>query len=192
MNTATTSYLSDFELINQFKSGKKHSFGELYDRHYQLVYSRCYQLCRDENIAFDLTQEVMLKAFDHLNEFRGESHFKTWLYTIASRHCYSYLHKKKTGVELTDQMADSLPEENNDDLHSTMLTLIHKLPADEKNLLLKKYEQGISIEDLQEELNVSASAIKMRLKRSREKLNLVYSLSLTFGLDYAINMLELM
>lgn len=181
---------SDTELIDLFKKGDHNVFGELYERYYKMVYNRCRQVCKDEEVAFDLSQEVMLKAFDHLNEFRGNSLFKTWIYTIASRHCFSYLHKAKPGQELTDNLSDTLAEEHDDDQHAMMLTLINSLPVDEKKLLLRKYETGESIEDLEKELNLTASAIKMRLKRSREKLNMVYSLALTFGLDYAVNILE--
>jgi RNA polymerase sigma factor (sigma-70 family) len=181
---------SDFELIDFFKKGHHQAFGELYERYYKTVYSRCRQVCKDDEAAFDLSQEVMMKAYDHLSEFRGSSLFKTWIYTIASRHCFSYLHKAKPGQALTDSLSDTLSDEQEEDQHSLMLTLINKLPMEEKQLLLKKYETGTSIEELQKELNLSASAIKMRLKRSREKLNLVYSLALTFGLDYALNMLE--
>lgn len=181
---------SDYELIDLFKNGNHQVFGELYERHYKMVYNRCRQICKDEEVAFDLSQEAMLKAFDHLNEFRGNSLFKTWIYTIASRHCFSYLQKIKPGQALTEQMADSLQDEHEDDQQAMMLTLINRLPDEEKKLLLRKYETGESIEDLERELNLSASAIKMRLKRSREKLNMVYSLALTFGLDYAVNILE--
>jgi RNA polymerase sigma-70 factor (ECF subfamily) len=191
MNTSLKA-ANDHELIDQFKNGHSQAFGELYNRHYNLVYHRCLQLIQNDDVAFDLTQEVMLKAFDNLQNFRGDSQFKTWIYTIATRHCYSHLHRDKTGLAVTEQLADSLADENGDDQHSIMLSLIHRLPKDEKELLLKKYEGGTSVEDLQKELNLSASAIKMRLKRSREKLNVVYSLALTFGLEYALNMLELM
>lgn len=181
---------SDNELIDLFKKGDHQVFGELYERYYKTVYNRCRQVCKDEDVAFDLSQEVMLKAFDHLNEFRGNSLFKTWIYTIASRHCFSHLHKAKPGQALTENLSDTLADEHDDDQHAMMLTLINRLPEEEKKLLLRKYETGESIEDLEKELNLSASAIKMRLKRSREKLNMVYGLALTFGLDYAVNILE--
>lgn len=187
---ATLKTASDNELIDLFKNGDQSVFGELYERYYKTVYNRCRQVCKDEDVAFDLSQEVMLKAFDHLNEFRGSSLFKTWIYTIASRHCFSFLQKAKPGQSLTENLSDTLPDQYEDDQQTIMLALIHRLPNDEKQLLLRKYETGESIEALEKELNLSASAIKMRLKRSREKLNMVYSLALTFGLEYALNMLE--
>ena len=175
-----------------FKNGDHHTFGELYDRHYPLIYNRCLQLCKDEDAAFDLTQEIMLKAFDHLDDFRGDSQFKTWIFTIATRHCYSFLHKKTPSLVVSDQLADNLADDTDSDQQNIMLALINRLPQEERTLLLRKYEAGVSIEDLQKELNLSASAIKMRLKRSREKLNVLYSLALISGIDYALNMFEMM
>jgi RNA polymerase sigma-70 factor (ECF subfamily) len=58
-------------------------------------------------------------------------------------------------------------------------------------LLNLKYLQGESVENLQSQLNISGSAIKMRLKRSREKLNMLYALSLTYGLEQVLEQLEL-
>jgi RNA polymerase sigma-70 factor (ECF subfamily) len=102
------------------------------------------------------------------------------------------LHRKQPSLRVAEDLADSIPEENEEDKNSIMLALIYSLPPEERNLILKKYETGISIEELQDELHLSASAIKMRLKRSREKLNMMYSFALTFGLDYALNMMEVM
>lgn len=183
---------SNNELVDMFKKGQEQAFGELYERHYKIVYNRCRQICKDQDVAADLSQEVMLKAFAHLHEFRGTSLFKTWIYTIASRHCFSYLQREKSTQAFIDNMPETWVDEKEEDQHEIMMTLIKHLPQEEKHLLLNKYEVGTPIEDLEKILNLSASAIKMRLKRSREKLNVLYSLALTVGLEQAINSLELM
>lgn len=72
-----------------------------------------------------------------------------------------------------------------------MYSLINALPEKERTLLNLKYLQGESVENLQTQLNISGSAIKMRLKRSREKLNMLYALSLTYGLEQVLEQLEL-
>ncbi len=72
-----------------------------------------------------------------------------------------------------------------------MYSLINALPEKEKNLLNMKYLQGESIERLQVQLNLSGSAVKMRLKRTREKLNALYALALTIGLEQVLEQIEL-
>lgn len=67
-----------------------------------------------------------------------------------------------------------------------MFSLINNLPEAERKLLLLKYSEGESIESLQEMFQLSASAIKMRLKRSKDKLNELYALASSAGLAAAL------
>ena len=72
-----------------------------------------------------------------------------------------------------------------------MYSLISALPQKERDLLKLKYLQGESIENLQVSLKISGSAIKMRLKRTREKLNALYALALINGLEQVLEQIEL-
>ena len=73
------------------------------------------------------------------------------------------------------------------DMENVMFSLINNLPAGERELLLLKYSKGESIEALQYIFHLSASAIKMRLKRSKEKLNQLYLNVQTVGLAEAMS-----
>ncbi|SHH35410.1 RNA polymerase sigma-70 factor, ECF subfamily [Chryseolinea serpens] len=189
---------SDEELITSILANDTDALGELYNRYYKKVFQKCLSLVKDPDEAFDLAQEALLKAFDHLKNFRKDSSFSTWLYIIAHRHCLLALRKKnKNGVQSTealDEEADRLAE-NSDEVErrieseTIMFSLINQLPEADKELLFLKYREGESIESLQEKLQLSTSAIKMRLKRSKEKLNNVYVVALSVGLAEALAML---
>jgi RNA polymerase sigma-70 factor (ECF subfamily) len=189
---------SDEELITAILANDTDALGELYNRYYKKVFQKCLSLVKDPDEAFDLAQEALLKAFDHLKNFRKDSSFSTWLYIIAHRHCLLALRKKnKNGVQSTealDEEADRLAE-NSDEVErrieseTIMFSLINQLPEADKELLFLKYREGESIESLQEKLQLSTSAIKMRLKRSKEKLNNVYVVALSVGLAEALAML---
>lgn len=187
---------SDDMLIAELKNGVKSAFGQLYTRYSKLVFHRCLSICKDRDLAFDLSQEVMLKAWENIHQFRGDSHFSTWLYVIATRHTLLYLSINKrfemdsSGVP--DEAMVTSDQMDAEETNRIMLTLIHRLPEQERQLLLLKYQQGESIETLERTFNLSASAIKMRLKRSRERLNALYSLALTYGLDQVLNIFEVM
>lgn len=197
MKTHNFLHESDESLVTRFKSGEQSAFGELYNRHNRQVFHRCREICKDKDQAYDLSQEVMMKAFHNIAAFRGEAKFSSWLYVIATRHCLMHLRKNKTNniVERIDEehlaenkaLASNLEDE---DVGAIMLTLLNNLPESERQLLRSKYEKGETIEALQSQLQLSESAVKMRLKRTKEKLNMVYSLALTFGIDYAINFLS--
>lgn len=189
--------ITDEELIKSILQYDTESQGELYSRYYKKVFQKCQSLVKDPDEAFDLAQEALIKAFENLKNFRGESSFSTWLYIISHRHCLEYLRKsnKKIVKNMDYAMEDEatlLAETSDDrmdknDMENVMFSLINNLPAGEKELLLLKYSKGESIEALQYIFHLSASAIKMRLKRSKEKLNQLYLNVQSVGLAEAVS-----
>src|SRR5258708_1300446 len=194
---------TDEDLVNAIREDDRHAQGELYNRFYKRVFHKCYSFTKNQEEAFDLAQESLLKAFDNIHSFKGESSFSTWLYTITHRHCLAALkkngrfqfHSLEENSIGDDEKIDPSPatEENSEKAEQELImySLINALPEKERNLLNLKYLQGESIENLQKQLNISGSGVKMRLKRTREKLNMLYALALTYGLDQVLDQIEL-
>jgi RNA polymerase sigma factor (sigma-70 family) len=185
MNTDKTNQMADdFYWIEQYRLGNRQAMGVLYQRYYQKVFHKCWSMCKDADQAFDLAQDALLKAFEHLHTFRGRSTFSTWLYALAFNHYREFFRKSKQlvvyrlheydpGDELVSETAFAEAGESGPN-QSTMLALLNKLPDREKTLLFLKYRDGKSIEHLQAQFGLSEGAIKMRLKRVRVKLNQLY------------------
>ena len=194
---------SDDQLVAAIRADDRQALGELYNRYYKKVFHKCFSFTRKEEEAFDLAQESLMKAFDNIHSFKGEASFSTWLYTITHRHCLASL--KKKGKFQFQTLEDNISGEEETEMASPvfeddqvrteqemiMYALINALPSKEKDLLILKYLQGESIETLQEQYQISSSAVKMRLKRSREKLNALYALALTYGLEQVLAQVEL-
>ena len=189
----------DEELIKKILQHDQDALGELYHRYYKKVFQKCLSLIKDNDEAFDLAQEALLKAFDKLKNFRGESTFSTWLYIIVHRYCLEALRKRNRQVAINFQLGSGedteyLIECNNisqdqSDMENIMFSLINNLPENERELLLLKYSKGESIDTLHSMYHISSSAVKMRLKRSKEKLNQLYMLATTVGLTEALSQL---
>jgi RNA polymerase sigma factor (sigma-70 family) len=199
--TATT--IADEQLIVSIREGDRAAFGILYNRYYKKVYYKCLSFTKDRDAAYDYAQESLIKAFDHLDTFRGHSSFSTWLYSITQHHCLAGLKKSNriSTTALTEQFiysdskhsATSIDESSQRNEQETiMYKLIDHLPENEKQLLTLKYQQGESIEELQEKLGLNPSTVKMRLKRSKEKLNALYMLALTYGIEHVLEVIELL
>jgi len=100
---------------------------------------------------FDLAQEALMKAFDKLYTFRGDSAFSTWLYTITTRHCLAGWKKenKKNSVSLlaVDQQSYELPDPDGMaervEQETIMFRLLNALPEPELQLLTLKYKDGV-------------------------------------------------
>jgi RNA polymerase sigma factor (sigma-70 family) len=196
MESTSIKKLRDEQLISLINRGDRQAFGELYSRYYKKVYQKCVSIIKDQDEAFDLAQETLLKAFNKLDTFRGESSFSTWLFIITQRHCLAALRKEKKSLivgsesvnETMDFTGSPAAEESDQrvEQEKIMFGLLNSLPDSEMQLLMLKYRDGESIETLQSKLNLSSSAIKMRLKRSKEKLNALHTLALTYGLEQVL------
>lgn len=177
----TASKAEDAYWIEQYRRGNPEGMRVLYQRYFPKVYHTCLSLSKDADQAFDLAQDILLKAFAHLHTFGGKSAFSTWLYTLTYNHYREFFRKSKrlvvSRLGAYDPGDEPDPEEalsEADPAQKIMLALLNTLPAAEKTLLLLKYRDGESIEHLKTQFRLSAGAIKMRLKRTRTKLNQLY------------------
>ena len=86
---------ADSELIARTKSADYAAFEELVRRYRNDVFGLAYHLIRDREDAWDVSQEVFIKAYRSVGRFRGEASFKTWLLRITSNHCKDVFKKRR-------------------------------------------------------------------------------------------------
>ena len=178
--------ISDEELVRRIvKSNDTLLFEVLYDRFSLVVYNKCLGFAKDEDEAKDLTQDIFLKLFVKLASFKGKSKFSTWLYAFTYNHCVNYVNrnvekkknKKAVEVELADDLVD-LDEDVSafEQMKVEMLKeALGQISPDDKMVLLMKYRDQMSIKEIEELLGLGESAVKMRIKRAKDKLIDAYS-----------------
>lgn len=179
--------LSDEDLVKAIvKKNDTLLFGILYDRFDKLVYNKCRGFSRSDDEAEDLTQDIFLKLFVKLNSFKGRSKFSTWLYAFTYNHCVNYVNRstakkiEKQSVDADNLKDDYYDSDDNDDSIRNLKVeklkeALEKISPEEKMILLLKYQDSLSIKDLSGVLDIGESAVKMRLKRAKEKLVNVYN-----------------
>ena len=176
---------SDEELVKAIvKNNNTMLFEILYDRYSMVVYNKCYGFARDEHEAKDLTQDVFLKLFVKLPSFKGKSKFSTWLYAFTYNHCVNYV-TRNTAKKFEKQSIDYKDIENlseDEDDNSFLEMKVDKLKValelispEEKMILLLKYQDFLSIKEIESVLGLGESAVKMRIKRAKDKLITVYN-----------------
>lgn len=179
--------ISDEQLVSGFLKGDMNCFGVLYGRYYSKVYSRCYSFSRNGDDAFDMTQEILLKAIGNVSSFGGKSKFSTWLFSIATNYCISESSKRsrkyhediKAAYEILEERMDEEDYEERvkwETLESSLDEYLELLSGEERRLLVLKYRMNYSVKELQKEFELSASAVKMRLLRARMKMNQIIAL----------------
>ena len=178
--------LSDEELVTKIVARNDTlMFGVLYDRYVKMVYNKCYGFARSQDEAEDLTQDVFLMLFVKLASFKGRSKFSTWLYSFTYNFCVNYVNRNKqrklsdNSVPMDDvdyKITEEVPDSSIYEMKAKKLDLaLKKISAEDKSILLLKYQDGASIKELAELMELGESAIKMRLKRAKAKLLEVYN-----------------
>lgn len=173
--------LTDEQVIQQYLPNQPDQcFEALYSRYVKKVYQRCLSMTRDSNQAEDFTQDIFIKVLGKLDSFQERSSFSTWLYSISYNYCVDQLHKAKrlpTSSLASDQdwdRADPMDDRVHEESLLLMQQMLTKLSASERSLLRLKYEDGLSVDDIAQLYGIKVSAVKMRLKRSREKVQALY------------------
>ncbi len=181
------SEISEKDLVLGMKEGNSRYFSLFAEQYGAYILKRCKKYLKDVDTAKDLAQEILIKVYLQIPNFREEAKLSTWLYAIIHHTCVDYLRKNKKNVhrvlsaELNETLIDvvdyneELPEELNMEI---LDALLNELTPEGKLIILLKYKEKHSLKDIQLSLGLSESAVKMRLKRAKDLLNKLYSESL--------------
>lgn len=170
---------SDEDLVFRYvESQSPKYFNEIYDRYSNKIFGKCISMLRSEARARDATQDIFIKLLLNFAKFKEGSRFSSWLYSITYNYCIDLIGKAKKMrlEEITEVHAssDELDDQSDAELLEIRVNeldeILSEVKAEEKAILLMKYQDKMSIKELTEVLDTSESAIKMRLKRAREKV----------------------
>lgn len=164
------------------KSNDTNLFAVLYDRYVSMVYNKCYGFASSKEEAQDLTHDIFIKLFVKLRTFNGKAKFSTWLYTFTYNFCVNYVTRnnyKKNEKNFEGEISDSNELDSNEESIFQMKSeklkkALEIIEPNDKMILLLKYQDDFSIKEIMNAIDISESAVKMRLKRAREKLISVY------------------
>lgn len=180
------SKLTDEELVSRIVAKNDTMlFGVLYDRYSRMVYNKCYGFSKSQDEAEDLAQDVFLMLFIKLASFKGKSKFSTWLYSFTYNFCVNYVNRNKqrkmsdksVPMEATEyKLTEEVPDESIYEMKASKLAkALEMISAEDKSILLLKYQDGASIKELSDLFEIGESAVKMRLKRAKAKLLEIYN-----------------
>ena len=177
----TKKEISDKEVVEQIiTTGDKELFNILYDRYVDKVYHKCLLLTKDKEISKDLTHDILIKVFLNISKLKKITNFSLWVHSITYNHCIDYLRiKKKFKHEDYDEgrfenISEEDIEREQQELKEVQLAelevVFQQLKEEERLILLMRYQDGLPVKAIAKALNVGESAVKMRLKRSRDHL----------------------
>ena len=153
------------------------------DRYSNMLYKICFLILKNEQDTKDVLQETFLTYYTKKPSFNDEEHRKAWLIKFSQNKCREFLrfHKKHAAVSL-DEIEETLAITDGLSVsESDLLSLIWDLDYKLKSAVILYYIEGYTVGETAEILKTSPSAIKKRLQRAREKLNVKYKGELVYG-----------
>ena len=172
---------NDTEIIKSVLNGDQQAYAGLVSRYQNYVFTLVLRFIKNREDAEELSQDIFIKAYRALSNFRGESKFSTWLYTIANTTCITFLRKKKLEIHSLDnekvfESADSKDSGFSANLveQKSKINMVNKaialLNADDAEILTLFYKAEQSLEEISTILNLEANTAKVRLHRARGRL----------------------
>ena len=169
------------KVIHSILKGEKQDFGRLLDVYKSPIFNLACRMTGDTVEAEDLTQEIFIRAYLNLDKFNPEKSFFTWLYTIGLNVIRNHLKKvarrhrdEFQNVLVNAQLNEAGNQQIHPELSETDSILLERallrLSADLREVIVLRYYQGLSFEEIAKITGKSLSALKMRTYRGLEKL----------------------
>src|SRR5215216_5582010 len=172
---------ADMDVIARVLSSDTQAYSILVERYRNFVFTLVLRYIKSREDAEEVTQDIFVKAYRALADFKGASKFSTWLYTIVTTTCISFLRKKKLEIHSLDNEKVLAMAENKDS-GMTANTIEQKskvamvnnaiamLNSDDAEIMTLFYKGEQTLEEIAQVLGIEANAVKVRLHRARTRL----------------------
>jgi RNA polymerase sigma-70 factor (ECF subfamily) len=172
---------TDIEVIPRILQGEHQAYAILVERYQNFVFTIVMRYVKSREDAEEVAQDVFIKAYRSLADFRGTSKFSTWLYTIATTTSLTFLRKKKLDVHSLDQehvferaenieggmSANQIEQKNRSQMVNEAIQLLN---PDDAQILTLFYKGEQTLEEIAEILGKETNAVKVQLHRARGRL----------------------
>jgi RNA polymerase sigma-70 factor (ECF subfamily) len=170
--------LDDNEYISRVLAGELAAFETLVERYNSPVYNFCCRMLNNRTDGEDASQEVFLRAFTQLASYRPTyASFITWLLSIAAHYCIDLLRRQRPQIDLElvspwKSSSEPQPEEIliSQERNAQVQALLNKVPHAYRSVLILRYWNDLSYEELASATGLSLNAVKTRLFRGRHIL----------------------
>ncbi|WP_207427266.1 RNA polymerase sigma factor [Pedobacter sp. SYSU D00535] len=179
--------LNDFNLVGKAKEGDQKAYAELMQRYKDSIYFMALKMVNNKDDAMDLTVETFGKAFENIEKYKPDFAFSTWLFRIATNNCIDFIRKKRVSMVSINSMVDEEGDDRPLQIKSDTLNpeetsikkqqqeqlkiIVDKLPLRYKTLIILRYFEEQSYEEIAQQLDLPLGTVKAQLFRARDLLS---------------------
>ena len=172
---------ADIDVISQVLKGDHNAYATLVNRYNNFVFTIVLRYIKGREDAEEVAQDVFIKAYKSLSSFKGDSKFSTWLYTVTTTTCITFLRKKKLEVQsLDNEKVFEAAGEIAGDLSANQIEqkskvnmvneAIKMLSPDDAQVIMLFYKGEQTLEEIAKILNKEPNTVKVQLHRARTRL----------------------
>jgi len=166
------------ELIQRFKQGEEKAFNELVNLYKKKIFNLVLRMVRNKEDAMDLTQEVFVKVYHSLKDFRGQSSFSTWLHRIAVNLCLNFTQRDKfrSFISLPDLVqpvissSSPLKDFEKKELDKAIDRAVSNLPKKQRAVFVLRHYQELPHSEIAKVMDKSEGTIKANYFQAIKKL----------------------
>jgi RNA polymerase sigma-70 factor, ECF subfamily len=167
--------LSDGEIARSVLAGDTDLFGILIQRHQDSLHRVAYSMVQDADVASDLVQDALIRAFSNLHRCRDTQRFRVWVMAMVRNRCLDYLKERRRQDVPLDAAAEAQSGNGTDALDSLaarteLQRALDALPPTLREAFLLRHVEDMAYEDMAEVLDATVAGVKMRVSRAREAL----------------------
>lgn len=153
--------------------------------YYEKLFIKAYSIVKNKEDAKDILQEALIAAYKAFSKFKGESNLYTWLYKILVNKSIDFLRNSKKEDDLIQKISNPYDSQSNfflyefeemyeqNKIFKSLIKIINNLENKYKELIIMKYFDGLTYEEIAEIKNIKLGTVKSRLFKAKEKILLM-------------------
>jgi RNA polymerase sigma-70 factor, ECF subfamily len=172
---------ADQEIVARVRNGDREAFAKLVLKYQSRVLTLATRLLDNRSEAEDIAQDIFVKIFQSLHDFRGASRFSTWLYRITINHCLNHIRRRTRQQQtlVVTEPEDWIQESPASNPHKTLeqkerwalvQAKLQLLSPEHRTIVLLRDFEGLSYEEIADVLQLESGTVKSRLHRARMEL----------------------
>jgi len=176
-----TKHPEDEDIVHLFKKGGNHTntaFNQIVAKYGEILYRQIRAITKNHEFTNDVLQNVLVKVFQNLEKFKGDSALYTWMYRIARNETLNFLEKEKrrTGVDIDEpifeiMLGHSSLDSVTPEMISDLLTrAVNRLPEKQAAVFQLKYFEELKYSEISKKLNTSEGALKANFHHAKQKI----------------------
>jgi RNA polymerase sigma-70 factor, ECF subfamily len=170
------------EVVEACQRGDEEAFRVLFETHKDRVYSIALRYTGDSAAAMDVSQDAFLKLLSSIRLFRGEASFESWLYRLVVNTCLDHHRKRRRFLPMLDDALDDAldrfraPRESalhdllREEQEDRVQQVVAQLPEDQRMVVVLRYTEGRSYEEIADLLGCRRGTVASRLNRAHKAL----------------------